>query len=98
MLQRLDSVYFKVSFIKQGTEETIELLESMSLSATLEGNEEDLKEDILKFLRSEQLEDGHYTVMVKLTLFYHRQENEEASVLEYFELLDYMVEVKMLFN
>lgn len=98
MLQRLESVYFKVSFIKQGTEETIELLESMSLSATLEGDEEGLKEDMLKFLRSEQLEDGNYTVMVKLTLFYHRQENEEESVLEYFELLDYMVEVQMLFN
>lgn len=93
MLQRLDSVYFKVSFIKQGTEETIELLDSMSLSVTLEGNEEDLEKDILKLLRSEDLEDGHYTVMIKLTLFYHRQENEEASVLEDFELLDYMVEV-----
>ena len=29
MLQRLDSVYFKVSFIKQETEETIELLDCM---------------------------------------------------------------------
>lgn len=29
MLQRLDSIYFKVSFIKQGTEETIELLDYM---------------------------------------------------------------------
>lgn len=93
MLQRLDSVYFKVSFIKQGSEETIELLDSMSLSVTLEGDEEGLEEDMLELLRSEDFEDGHYTVMVKLTLFYHRQENEEASVLEDFELLDYMVEV-----
>ena len=93
MLQRLDSVYFKVSFIKQGSKETIELLDSMSLSVTLEDDEEGLEEDMLKLLRSEEFEDGHYTVMVKLTLFYHRQENEEASVLEDFELLDYMVEV-----
>ena len=92
MLQRLDSVYFRVSFIKQGTEETIELLNSMSLSGTLEG-EEDIEKDILKFLRSEQLEDGHYIVMVKLNLFYHHQKNEEASVLEEFKLLDYMVEI-----
>ena len=92
MLKRLDSIYFRVSFIKQGTEETIELLNSMSLSGTLEG-EEDLQKDILKLLRSEDFEDGHYIVMVKLNLFYHRQENEEASVLEEFELLDYMVEV-----
>lgn len=93
MLKRLDSVYFRVSFIKQGTEETIELLDSMSLSATLDGDEEVLEKDILNFLRSEDFEDGHYIVMVKLNLFYHRQENEEASVLEEFELLDYMVEV-----
>lgn len=92
MLQRLDSVYFKVSFIKQGTKETIELLDSMSLSVTLEG-EEDIEKDILKLLRSEDFEDGHYIVMVKLNLFYHHQKNEEASVLEEFELLDYMVEV-----
>lgn len=92
MLQRLDSVYFRVSFIKQGTEETIELLNSMSLSGTLEG-EEDIEKDILKFLRSEQLEDGHYIVMVKLNLFYHHQKNEEGSVLEEFKLLDYMVEI-----
>lgn len=92
MLKRLDSVYFRVSFIKQGTEETIELLNSMSLSGTLEG-EEDLEKDILKLLRSEDFEDGHYIVMVKLNLFYHHQKNEEASVLEEFELLDYMVEV-----
>ena len=92
MLKRLDSIYFRVSFIKQGTEETIDLLNSMSLSGTLEG-EEDLQKDILKLLRSEDFEDGHYIVMVKLNLFYHRQENEEASVLEEFELLDYMVEV-----
>ena len=93
MLKRLDSAYFKVNFIKQGTEETIELLDSMSLSAKLEGGEEILEEDILNLLRSEDFEDGHYIVMVKLNLFYHRQENEEASVLEEFELLDYMVEV-----
>ena len=92
MLQRLDSVYFRVSFIKQGTEETIELLDSMSLSATLDGDEEVLEKDILNFLRSEDFEDGHYIVMVKLNLFYHRQENEEDSVLEEFKLLDYMVE------
>lgn len=92
MLQRLDSVYFRVSFIKQGTEETIELLNSMSLSGTLEG-EEDIEKDILKLLRSEDFEDGHYIVMVKLNLFYHHQKNEEASVLEEFKLLDYMVEV-----
>ena len=72
MLQRLDSAYFKVNFIKQGTEETIELLDSMSLSAKLEGGEEILEEDILNLLRSEDFEDGHYIVMVKLNLFYHR--------------------------